>query len=76
MQAQWKYALSMTRPFFQERGQTDDHWEDDEASDDHGHDREGNDSTEERNWLSNDMARTEPLPLFYSLNRYLEHDER
>ncbi len=35
----------------------------------------GGNSSEEDNWLSNNMTRSEPLPLFYSLNRYLEHDD-
>jgi hypothetical protein len=71
-----RVILHCLKKYFYKHRQANDYWEDDEASDDHGHDREGNDSKEERNWLSNDMARTEPLPLFYSLNRYSEHDER
>jgi hypothetical protein len=58
--------------FLQERGTADDHWEDEAYGD---QDAWGEDDEfEEDNWLSNDMSKTESLPLFYSLNRFIDHE--
>ncbi len=76
LQGEIEQSPSVQRIFLQTHGQDGDCWEDDDCQDgDHGHEHEEGDSSEESNWLSSNIANMEPLPLSFSLNRFLEHDD-